>query len=117
VHTPEIEPVTNPFVPRWNRRGRSAPAKAACFCGPVRFGATSGHVCIKFCLVCNGKLSLTNKKPETKMINVFVPAAIYRRYKFGRPDRSIINQSTSFPGYPQFQSWNYPRPAFARHED
>src|SRR5205823_949225 len=62
VHTPEIEPVTDPFAPRWNRRGRPAPAKAAYFCGPVRFGATYGHVCIKFCLVCNGKLALTNKK-------------------------------------------------------
>ena len=48
VHTPEIEPVTDPFAPRWNKRGRSAPAKAAYFCGPVRFGATSGKVCIKF---------------------------------------------------------------------
>ena len=36
VHTPEIEPVTDPFAPRWNRRGRPAPAKAAYFA--VRFG-------------------------------------------------------------------------------
>src|SRR5947207_14122476 len=42
VHTPEIEPVTDPFAPRWNRRGRPAPAKAAYFCGPVRLGRLTG---------------------------------------------------------------------------
>jgi len=85
VHTPEIEPVTDPFAPRWNRRGRPAPAKAAYFCGPVRFGATYGHVCIKFCLVCNGKLALTNKKHGKKMINVFVPTGVYGKAKICAP--------------------------------
>jgi hypothetical protein len=85
VHTPEIEPVTDPFAPRWNRRGRPAPAKAAYFCGPVRFGATYGHVCIKFCLVCNGKLALTNKKHGKKMINVFVPTGVHGKAKICAP--------------------------------